>query len=137
MNLNYRKLHLSRNNRGISAQEMQTGANFRLWVHWRFGEGYIYGQDVQRSGSPGRVQTVSWLTWGWGEILSRCSLVRKQVSIFCKSGIYEKAVSQFLSFKFLKAHMWDSVFPVFCFHFRWKFALFFSFIVTLIAHCIN
>ena len=82
--------------------------------------GCIYEQAVQRGGSSGRVQAISFLAWGWREILGRCSLVRRQDSVFHKPGIYWKSVSQFLSSIPLRAHMWGSSLHTLQFHFRLK-----------------
>lgn len=41
------------------------------------GANFIYAQDVQRGRSPARVQGVSSLASGWGDIPGVCSLVRR------------------------------------------------------------
>ena len=46
---------------------------YRGFCSWKS----IYGQGVQRGTSPGRVQAGSSLSWGWGDILGGCLLVRR------------------------------------------------------------
>lgn len=46
------------------------------WVKWGFGVACIYKQGLQRGGNPARVQAVSSLVWGWGEIAGECLSVR-------------------------------------------------------------
>lgn len=55
------------------------------------GQTIFMGKECKEREVQPRLQVVSWLACGWGGVISRCSLVRSQISIFCKLSIYGKS----------------------------------------------
>ena len=82
------KLRQAQITRNCVYQGIAEDSQFRKSVEG-LGRLYLWTKSEKRA-RPAGIQTVSSLAWGWGKTLGGFPLIRKQVSVFCKAGIYGK-----------------------------------------------
>lgn len=105
------------NSRWIAIRGTHAVASDRQ-VHWLLWGGCIYGQGVQREGSPAGIQAESSLAWGWGEVF--CSLDIHWSGDKSQSSVNQAFNENQTLGSVLRAHVWGSPCHILWFHFRLK-----------------